>query len=195
MLSGGVAATAALVYRWYGRTPIPEGVGVLLGVGSVALWLNTTASLAGAIDGSDALVEPATAFYTIGTIVVVGIAADLGRRAGDRFAADAASVAAGVTGSLDGDVSTLVRSVRRAIRVTLPAEIDDVEGYDSVDSNVCVDWALTGRTRSRPAARTERIQHWNRSATLPSPPAMSSGDGKLLFGDPPRFTHGVATVR
>lgn len=164
-LSGGVAFAAALAYRWYGRTPIPEGPAVLLGLSSVALWLNTTATLIGAIGGSDALVEPTTALYTVGAFVVGGIAADLGRRAGDRVATESATLSAGVSGSLDGDVSRLVRSRGRAIRVTLPEEIDDVEGYDPVDEARKADIAGTtllfpqgltvGELRERIVARLE----------------------------------------
>jgi len=164
-LSGGVAFAAAVAYRWYGRTPIPEGPAVLLGLSSVALWLNTTATLIGAIGGSDALVEPTTALYTVGAFVVGGIAADLGRRAGDRVATESATLSAGVSGSLDGDVSRLVRSRGRAIRVTLPDEIDDVEGYDPVDDDRKADIAGTtllfpqgltvGELRERIVARLE----------------------------------------
>lgn len=135
LLSGAVAFLAAFAYRWYGRVAMPEGPAVLLGLSSVALLLNTTATLTGVIGNSDALVEPTTALYTIGAFVVGGVAAGLGRRSGDRIARDAASLSAGVSGSLDADVSTLVRSRGRAIRLTLPDEIDDVEGYDPVDDD------------------------------------------------------------
>ncbi|SNZ17306.1 hypothetical protein SAMN06269185_2978 [Natronoarchaeum philippinense] len=164
-LSGGVAFLAALAYRWYGRTAIPDGPAVLLGLSSVALWLNTTATLIGAIGGNDALVEPTTALYTVGAFVVAGIAADAGKRAGDRVALDTATFSAGVSGSLDADVSALVRARGRTIRVTLPDEIDDVEGYDPVAPDRKDDIAGTtlhfprgltvGDLRERIAARLE----------------------------------------
>ncbi|WP_435364771.1 potassium transporter TrkA [Haloarchaeobius sp. DYHT-AS-18] len=126
VLAASVSATVAIVYRWYTREGVPDGVAVLLGIGAVALVLNTEETLAntGSIDETAALL-------TVATIAVSGIGADIGRRAGDAFASSAFAVTG--TAKLDRDVSQFVRTVGRAVTVTLPEEVEDIDGYDPVD--------------------------------------------------------------
>lgn len=135
ILAGGTSLAAALAYRWYGRTPIPEGVAVLLGVGSVALWLNTTATLEGVIGGNAELLEPTVALFTIAAFALAGIAADVGRRVGDRVGVDAGVTLGKGSKPLETDVGALVRSAGRVTRVTLPETIEDADGYDPIPAD------------------------------------------------------------
>ncbi len=129
-LAGGTAAGAAATFRWYSAEELPEGVAILVGVSTVAIWLNTKTALQDAIIGTTPLLDPATAIYTVAAFVVSAITADGGRRVGDYIAQDVFAIS--TPRSID-DVSQLVRSAGRVITVELPTEIDDVEGYDPVD--------------------------------------------------------------
>lgn len=143
VLAAGTAALAATVFRWYSRQEIPEGVGVLIGLSTVAIWLNTRSALGDAIIGrSDPLDDPVAAVLTVVTFVVGAISADVGRRAGDRLSREAFATAAAPT-SID-DVAQLVRSAGRVRTVELPETVDDVDGYDPVPANAKAE--LAGKT-------------------------------------------------
>lgn len=131
VLAGVTAAGAAAVFRWYSADELPEGVAILVGVSLVAIWLNTKTALQDAIIGTTPLLDPATAVYTVVTFVVSAIAADGGRRIGDHLAANVFAIS--TPRSID-DVTEYVRSAGRVVTVDLPAEIDDVEGYDPIDT-------------------------------------------------------------
>ncbi|MDS0473639.1 TrkA C-terminal domain-containing protein [Natrinema sp. 1APR25-10V2] len=162
-LAAGAAAVAAFTYRWYSANPIADGVAVLVGVTVVALWLNTQTALQQAIIGNTGLLEPGTAVYTVGAFVASAIAADAGRRLGDFLARDVFMVA---TPRTITEVSQLVRSAGRVITVDLPAEIDDIDGYDPVDESVKAELAeqtllfprrlTVDQLRERLIARLER---------------------------------------
>ncbi len=141
VLAAGTAAGAAAAFRWYSADELPEGVAVLVGVSMVAIWLNTKTALQDAIIGTTPLLDPATAVYTVAAFVVSAIAADGGRRLGDHLAG---SVFAISTPRTIDDVSQLVRSAGRVVSVELPAEIEDVDGYDPVDDATKAE--LTGKT-------------------------------------------------
>ncbi|WP_265110111.1 TrkA C-terminal domain-containing protein [Halosolutus halophilus] len=149
VLAGGTAAIAAVAFRWYSDDELPEGVGVLLGISMVAIWLNTTAALQDAIIGETPLLDSETAVYTVVTFVVSAIAADGGRRIGDRLARDVFVLAAPRT--ID-DVTQLVRSAGRVVTLELPDEIEDVDGYDPVDDATKAD--LAGQTLHFPRRLT-----------------------------------------
>ena len=156
LLAAGAAAGAAFAFRWYSADELPEGVAILVGVSMVAIWLNTKTALQEAIIGTTPLLDPATAVYTVVTFAASAIAADGGRRVGDRAARESVVT---TPRSIDG-VSQLVRSAGRVVTVELPATIDDVEGYDSVDAETKAE--LAGRTfllprRLTPAQRRDRL--------------------------------------
>ncbi|WP_254767099.1 TrkA C-terminal domain-containing protein [Salinilacihabitans rarus] len=129
LLSGGVAAGVALLYRWYGDEELPDGVAVLVGVSAVAIWLNTQTTLQEAILGESDLLDPAVAVYTVLAFAVSAIAADAGRRLGDRMGRD---VTVATPTRID-DVSQLLRSAGRVVAVDLPKTVRDADGYDPVD--------------------------------------------------------------
>ncbi|WP_135821367.1 potassium transporter TrkA [Halostella litorea] len=130
VLAGALAGLVAFGYRWYGREGVPDGLAILIGITVIGAWLNTDAALREAIVGRSDLLDPEVAAFTVVAFVVGGIASDLGRRGGDRLAADALSV----TGARDVDreVSQLVRAAGRVVRVELPEEVQDIDGYDPV---------------------------------------------------------------
>lgn len=163
VLAAGTAAAAAVTFRWYSADELPEGVGVLVGITAVAIWLNTKTALQDAIIGTTPLLETETAVYTVVAFVASAIAADGGRRLGDHLGRDVFAFAAPRT--ID-DVGQLVRSAGRVITVELPATIEDVDGYDPVEAGTKADLAgetfhfprrlTVGELRERLTARLER---------------------------------------
>ncbi|MEM4782390.1 MAG: potassium transporter TrkA [Halalkalicoccus sp.] len=129
-LAGAVTAAVAAGYRLYAREAMPARLGVLVGLSAVAIWLNTLVALTQYVAaGTDPLALP-VALPNALSFLAGALAADAGRRAGDRLAANS-SVLAGAT-AVDGELSPLVGAVGRVITVTLPATIEDVPGYEPV---------------------------------------------------------------
>ncbi|WP_123619704.1 cation:proton antiporter regulatory subunit [Halorubrum sp. CSM-61] len=127
-----VAGSAALTYRWYFRTEIPEGVTGLLGVAVVALYLNTTSLGSVAVGDNPALLAPESVFFNLVSLGVAAVMAPVGRYAGDRLAVDVFALSGAK--QLEGELSGVVRAVGRFTAVTLPAadEIGDMDTYDPV---------------------------------------------------------------
>jgi hypothetical protein len=127
---GAVAAAAAALYRWYTDERMALALPTLLSLGVVAVALNTTGALQAVIGDRQGLLDPWVVLVNGATFAAAALIVPAAVRVGDRFAVSARAV--GGARTLNGEVSTLVRSVGRVIVVELPAEIDDVEGYDPV---------------------------------------------------------------
>ena len=127
-----VAGGAALAYRWYFRTEIPEGVTSLLGVAVVALYLNTTSLGSVAIGENPALLSPESVLFNLVSLGVAAVTAPVGRYAGDRLAVDVFALSGAK--QLEGELTGIVRAVGRFTAVTLPPadEIGDMDTYDPV---------------------------------------------------------------
>ncbi|TKX58103.1 potassium transporter TrkA [Halorubrum sp. SS7] len=138
-----VAAGAALAYRWYFRTEIPEGVTWLLGVSVVALYLNTTSLGSVAVGDNPALLAPESVFFNLVSLGVAAVTAPVGRYAGDRLAVDVFALSGAK--QLDGELSGIVRAVGRFTAVTLPSvdEIRDMDTYDPVSADKKAELAET----------------------------------------------------
>lgn len=134
LLAGVTAGAGAFVFRWYAGDGLPEGVAILLGLSAVALWLNTTATLGLAIGGTDIDLDVWPAALTLGAFAVGTIGADLGRRLGDHLSGELTMVTP--LPRLNADVGQLVKARGRVLRVTLPEDIEDIEGYDPVSEEV-----------------------------------------------------------
>ncbi|WP_223174182.1 cation:proton antiporter regulatory subunit [Halorubrum aquaticum] len=132
VLATVVSATGALLYRWYFRTEIPEGVAVLLGVSIVALYLNTT-SLGVLVSAETAeLLTVEAVVFNVTALALAAVVSPVGRYAGDRLAVDVFALS-GMKG-IEGEMSRFVRSVGRVTPVTLPApeDIEDMDTYEPV---------------------------------------------------------------
>jgi hypothetical protein len=145
-----VATLSAVVYRWYARDAVSEGVTLLLGVGTVALYLNTTALLGIAIEGATTPFALRTATTNVVTFLAAGLVTPAGRRLGDASAKRLVSRAR--LAHLERDVGTLVRTRGRRIAVTLPETIEDMEAYDPVTPETKA--ALAGETLTFPRGLT-----------------------------------------
>jgi hypothetical protein len=145
-----VTTITAAIYRWYSRDTVPEGVTVLVGLGTVAIYLNTTALLGIAIGGADTPFALRTAVTNVVTFVGAALVTPAGRRLGDagakrllrrdRFA------------HFERDVGTLVRTRGRRIVVTLPETVEDMDAYDPVTPATKA--VLSGETLTFPRGLT-----------------------------------------
>jgi hypothetical protein len=125
-----VATATAALYRWYARELVSEGVTILMGVGTVAIYLNTTALLGIAIGGDTAPFALGTATRNVVTFLAAAIVTPAGRRLGDSGAKRLLSRSD--FAHLERDVGALVRTRGRTISVTVPETIEDMDAYDPV---------------------------------------------------------------
>ena len=153
VLAGLVSGTAAIVFRWYARDQIPRHLAILVGLGAIAIWLNSLVALSQYIEPIDAPLTPAAAAVDVAAFIAGGFTAALGRRGGDRIALRSSAFAGrGLTGGDLGDLNQLVRTGGRVITLTVPDEIEDITGYDPVDG--AVKSSLSGTTFHFPRGLT-----------------------------------------
>lgn len=138
-LAGGVSLVGSVLYRWWGRERIPEGVALLLGLTAVALVLNTEQTLRQFLPNGGGTFDEWEAARTVTTFTASAIVADLGRRGGDRAAAGAFSE--GAAPRFDRELAQVVRAGGRVLTVTLPADVEDVDGYDPVPAETKAEFA------------------------------------------------------
>ena len=130
VLAGFLAAAVALLYRWYVRERVPSGLALLVGLAGVALVAGTTSLLAQELAPGGTEPDALAALANVVTFLVGGIGAYTGMRVGDALGVDLFAATGG--DRIDGEVSTLVKTVGRVIAVDVPDDIDDIVGYDPV---------------------------------------------------------------
>lgn len=133
------SAVAAVGYRWYFRAKIPTGLAALLGVGVVAVYLNTTDLLGTVIGTAPPTADPfatTTVVTNVLTLFVAFALTPVGVRVGEAAVRDVYAVSG--ARALDDEVGRFARSVGRVTTVELPAgdDIEDMENYDPVDDEV-----------------------------------------------------------
>lgn len=148
LLAALVTAGTAFFYRVRTHQRLPEGVTVLLGLGAVAIVLNTRLVLVQTLGpGGDPLTVQ-EAYVNVAVFVAAGIASYGGRHFGDRFGTSERLAIS----RFQPEFSPLVRAVGRFITVSVPDEISDIDGYDPVDDRVKD--ALAGSTLDFPRGLT-----------------------------------------
>jgi hypothetical protein len=149
IVSGLVAVLSGVVYRIYMGERVQSGLAILVSLAVVALYLNVKSALGEVAAGvTDPLALEAVIFNG-GTLVAATLVVPVGVRVGDKIAMNL-SVASG--GVREADFSRLVRSVGRSITVTLPSDIETVEGYEPVADEVRT--ALEGKELVFPGGLT-----------------------------------------
>lgn len=126
------AAIAAWFYRSRFQAKLPEAAGLIIGLGLVAIVLNTRVLFVQFVGDEGAPLALADA---LGDLMIFGVAAMAtfaGHSTGDRIGQSARLTIPGMQPSL----TPIVRATGRYITVTLPEEIHDIEGYDPVSSDV-----------------------------------------------------------
>ena len=148
VLAGFVTALAAFVFRAKLRVSLPEGAALILGLGAVAIYLNTRLIFVQFVGDTGDPLEASEAFLNVAVFVAAGIACYGGRYAGDR---------AGTSDrfnwtTFQPDLSPLVRATGRSVTVTLPADVADIDGYDDVPAETKA--KLAGKTMDFPRGIT-----------------------------------------
>ncbi|MFC7019444.1 MULTISPECIES: potassium transporter TrkA [Haloarcula] len=123
-----VSGLVALLYRWYVREHVPNGLAVLFGLTVVALYLGTTTALGQVIGGEEGVLQLRAVLPNLAAFAVGGVASYAGLKIGDRLGTDLFVTAGGR--QVEADVSEIVQTVGRVTSVKLPEEIDDIVGYD-----------------------------------------------------------------
>jgi len=148
LLAAAVTAAVSFLYRVRVHTTFPEGPTVILGLGAVALYLNTRLILVQFVGNAGDPLTLDEAMINVAVFVTAGIASYGGRHAGDTLgASDRIGLA-----RLQPDLSPIVRAGGRFITVTLPEEIADIDGYDPVAAETKA--ALAGRKLDFPRGLT-----------------------------------------
>lgn len=148
LLAGAVTAVVTFVYRVRVRSKLPEGATLILGLGVVAIYLNTRLVFVQYVGGTGDPLSVDEAVINVVVFVVAGISAYGGRRVGD-----ALGVSDRVSWEwLKPDISPIVRARGRFITVALPEAIDDIEGYDPVAEGT--KRAIEGQTLDFPRGLT-----------------------------------------
>lgn len=128
---GGVIG---FLHRSYAQSRVPFYAPIIVGLGAVGLWLNTASSLIMFVSGvGEDVAEPvvlANIELNMLTALVGGTTAYVGGRMGDRLAPTLQLV----TNSRPArsDMSTVVKSAGRVIRVSIPEKIGTIDGHDPI---------------------------------------------------------------
>lgn len=148
LLAGAVTTVATFVYRARVRTQFPEGATLILGLGVVAIYLNTRLVFVQFVGEGAEVLTVSEAALNVTVFVVAGIASYGGRYLGDK-----AAVSDRVNWNwVRPNFSPIVRAAGRFITVTLPEDIEDIAGYDPVHDETKD--ALRGRTLDFPRGLT-----------------------------------------
>lgn len=129
-----LGAAVGFLHRSYAGDEIPFYAPIIVGLGAVGLWLNTASALIMFIAGvGEEAAEPVVLSQielNILTAIVGGIAAYAGGRTGDHIAPSVQVMANSRPARTD--MSTMVSTVGRVIRVTIPEQIGTIDGHDPV---------------------------------------------------------------
>lgn len=148
ILAATCAGAVAFLYRNRIGETLPDTAGLIVGLGVVAVYLNTRLVLVQFVgDDGDPLTIDA-AFLNLAIFAVAGVASIAGQAAGHRIAA----MNRFAWSSRSVGMSPIVRATGRTITVTLPDEIGDIDGYDPVTDKAKA--ALAGRSFDFPRGLT-----------------------------------------
>lgn len=144
LVSAGVAAASAFLFRWRTGNQLPDGAALLLGLGSVAVYLNGRLALVQFLGGGEELLDPLVVGVNLVILVASGITALAGWQLGDSYGRSRR-----LKHSLNPRISPFVRATGRFIVLELPEEVNDIDGYDPVAPATKTDIAVKSYTFSR----------------------------------------------
>lgn len=133
LLGFAVGVVVGFLYRTVTNDRIPLQVPVIAALGVVGLWLNTSNVLVRFVEQTTGGQLPIMENTTVNVLALIGggVASVGGAYAGDRLGPNVLALVGRQT--LDTEVSNFVRTVGRFITVTVPKEIEDLEGYEPID--------------------------------------------------------------
>ncbi|MFB6198574.1 MAG: potassium transporter TrkA, partial [Halobacteriaceae archaeon] len=134
IIAGLVAMIISISFQWYTRNRVPEGLAMLCGLAAIALYLNVKTALGEVVAGETDLFALNVVVYNIAAFAIGGAATKPGILLGERIATNLYAV--GGVKSIDGNISSYVKRLSGVRTVTLPEDIDDIDGYDPVAKSV-----------------------------------------------------------
>lgn len=143
-----VTALVTFVFRFRVRQQFPEGATLIVGLGVVAIYLNSRMALIQFISGTGEPVTAEEALLNVSAFVAAGLVSYAGRHVGDRAGASERIP----WRNAGPDFSPLVRATGRFITVTLPETVVDIDGYDAVDAETKT--IVSGKTMDYPRGLT-----------------------------------------
>lgn len=139
LLSAGIAAFSAFLFRWRTGNQLPDGAALLLGLGFVAIYLNGRIALVQFLGGGEEILDPVVVGVNLTTLVASAITALAGWQLGDRYGRSRR-----LRHTLNPRISPFVRATGRFIVLELPDDIEDIDGYDPASAAIKTD--LAGKT-------------------------------------------------
>ncbi len=150
LLAGVTAGTVGFIYRARFRDRFPDGASLIVGLGVVAIYLNTRLLLVQVVVEDGEGLDMAVATTNLAVFIAAGATSLGGRTMGDRLGTDDRFQWHG----MEPAWSPLIRASGRYISITLPDDIDDIDGYDPVSTETKT--ALVGRTLDFPRGLTKQ---------------------------------------
>lgn len=148
LLAFTVTMLVTFVFQIRVRQPFPEGPTLIVGLGVVALYLNSRLALVQFISNTGDPVTAEEALLNVSAFVAAGVVSYAGRYVGDSVGASKQLPWQSVT----PDFSPLVRATGRFITVALPEDIEDIDGYDTIKGDTKK--ILSGKTMDFPRGLT-----------------------------------------
>lgn len=126
------SAAAATFYRARFREPLPEAASLIIGLGTIAIILNTRLVFVQFVSDQTELLALDVAARNLATFVVGAVGTFVGHAMGERFGQSNWLR----IGRFQPSLNPIVRAAGRHITLTLPDEIEDIEGFDPVSDEV-----------------------------------------------------------
>lgn len=147
LLAALVSGSVSFFFRWRTGTQLPEGPALLLGLGAVAVYLNTNIVLVQFLGANGEVLTASAIVSNLSIFAVSLITAAAGWQFGDRFGQSER-----FHPSIHPNLGPLVRATGRVITVDLPEEVGHIDGYESVSKTTRE--ALAGQTYTFPRGVT-----------------------------------------
>ena len=158
ILSAICAGTAGFIYRSRIEVDLPETAGIIIGMGAVAVYLNTRLVFVQFVGEQATPLTIDVAISNLAIFAMAGIAAMAGQKGGQQLAQSDRILWM----KRPPKFSPIVRATGRYITVKIPSEIQDIEGYDPVSDSSKE--ALQGRTFDFPRGMT--VEDLERQLTI-----------------------------
>ena len=129
LLSAFVSGAVSFLFRWRTRTQIPEGPALLIGLGAVAVYLNTRIALVQFLGANGEVLTPTAVAINLAIFATSTVTAAAGWQVGDRLGKSEEFHPA-----IQPNFGPIVRATGRTVPVELPEEIEDIDGYDPVSA-------------------------------------------------------------
>lgn len=127
LLAAFVSGAVSFLFRWRTRAQFPEGPALLIGLGAVAIYLNTRIALVQFLGADGDILTPTAVAINLGIFAASTVTAAAGWQLGDRLGKREE-----LHPAVQPNFGPIVRATGRTVPVELPDDIEDIDGYDPV---------------------------------------------------------------